>query len=566
MKQRFFFVGVLMFACALAAFAQNNKPNLAVLAFTGGQRNEGETVAELFSFDRQLMNRFGVLVRTSITKGIEQEYDFQKFSGMVDPDTIAILGKQLGAEYVMAGSITGLGGQKMLVVVIIKIETGQQVAGHYLLYTTEEELADQIPGVIQNLLPMLDVDTSGMEKLAIPPVQLDLNNGDNERDANTLAQILSIEIMRNRSYAIYPRTEDLDQVRQEFDTQHSGVTDYQQAAQLGRGENPRLVLSVAARRLGASNRFNAFIIEMERGTQVQGTSEVYTNMRDGITVMGIIARVLSGQDVSEAEQQRRSADITSAANREDAARKHAEALDKFNSNAGLVFALQLGTNLVSKDFVSERIFSEPKPETEYQTVTDQDTGVKSKRVKEPSTVGFPMELLAGFRYSWFSINTGASFGLGYDGPSRIDYSVLQVPVFLRGEWGSQFKVNIFGGIGFNIPLKATAALAQYEDGPTRTQSASLAMSPSVIFGGGVGSSIGENILLSIDIRGVVDTAETMVELVDGRTGSFKRTSFDVMFGIKFQMSFLRAYSGTRPEWTGILFRPRITAQADSTSA
>jgi hypothetical protein len=528
-----------MVVCALATFAQNSKSNLAILPFTGGQGREGETIAELFSFDRQLMNRFGIIPRTSITRAVEQEQEFQMSSGMTDADTIAKLGKQFGASYVMAGSITALGGQKLLIVTIIKIETVQQVAGYYLKYTTVEELRGRVPGMVQDLLPMFDVDTSGMEKLAVVPVLLE--DGASERDADTLAQILSIDLMRNKAYAIYPRTGSLDQVQREFDTQLSGVTDYQQAAQLGRAENPKLVLSVVAGKLGASDMFNASIIELENGTLIDGTSEEYANLDDGIAAMDIIARILSGQDVSAAEQRRRNADITSTANREEAARRRALAQERFNQNAGLAITLQGGLNFISKGLVTDRIFGEPKPEIEYETVKNKETGVSSTKEKDPDTLGVPLELLLGFQYSWFSISTGASIGLGYNGPSKIDYTFLQVPLILRGDWvlsDTDVSFNIFVGAGYNIPLNATAALAEFEGGPATAQSATLAMSPSVLFGGGFGLGRGGTFSMYTAFRGVIDIAETEVTLADGRIGSFNR-SFqpELVLGFKFLVPF-----------------------------
>ncbi|MDR1257245.1 MAG: penicillin-binding protein activator LpoB [Spirochaetaceae bacterium] len=404
MKQRFFFAGVLMFVCALAVFAQNDKPNLAILPFTGGQGNEGEAIAELFSFDRQLTDRFEIIIRTSITRAVEQEQEFQMSSGMTNADTINKLGKQLGAQYVMAGSITALGGQKLLVVTIIKIETVQQVAGDYLEYTSMPELTGKVSGMTRNLLPMLDVDTSGMEKLTVPPVQLD--SGASERDADTLGQILSIDLMRNKSYTIYPRTGSLEQVQQEFVTQNSGVTDYRQAAQLGMAENPKLVISVVARRLETLDMFNAVIIDMEKGTQRQGTSERYINVRDGITAMDFIARTLSGQNISDKEREDRDNAIAlaiQAANagirRTTKVGKRAQALAKFNQKAGLAFALQGGLSMVSKDLVSERIFGEPAPEIEYTTVKDKDTGISSTKEKSPSATGGQLDILFGFQYS-----------------------------------------------------------------------------------------------------------------------------------------------------------------------
>jgi TolB-like protein len=81
------------------------KDTLAVLPFTGGVGEEGETIAELFSFSGELNAAFAPIPRTSISRAGGSEQRFQTSAGMTDPDTIAALGKQLGAKYVVAGSI-----------------------------------------------------------------------------------------------------------------------------------------------------------------------------------------------------------------------------------------------------------------------------------------------------------------------------------------------------------------------------------------------------------------------------------------------------------------------------
>ncbi|MDR0708304.1 MAG: penicillin-binding protein activator LpoB, partial [Treponema sp.] len=99
---------LLLFVPPTAGFA---KDNLAILPFTGGQGDEGETIAELFSFEPALTAMFDPVPRTSINRAIRSEQRFQYESGMTDPDTAAALGKQLGARYVVSGSITALGRQ-----------------------------------------------------------------------------------------------------------------------------------------------------------------------------------------------------------------------------------------------------------------------------------------------------------------------------------------------------------------------------------------------------------------------------------------------------------------------
>jgi len=95
-------------------------------------------------------NRFRVFERRKLETLI-QEQDFQHFSGLVDPETAVQLGKMIGANFVVTGSITGLscgGGEGFklgpvtvgsastrvtLTVRIVDVTTGE------ILYSTVEE-------------------------------------------------------------------------------------------------------------------------------------------------------------------------------------------------------------------------------------------------------------------------------------------------------------------------------------------------------------------------------------------------------------------------------------------
>jgi hypothetical protein len=80
----------------------------------------------------------------------------------------------------------------------------------------------------------------------------------------------------------------------EYSTQASGITADESMVDIGKGENPRFVLSVIARRLGDLNMFNASIINLESGVQLVGRSVNYTSLNDGVTVMENLARELTG--------------------------------------------------------------------------------------------------------------------------------------------------------------------------------------------------------------------------------------------------------------------------------
>jgi len=273
---------------AVATFAQT-KQTLAILPFTGGSGGDGETLAELFSFDQTINSAFTPIPRTSINAAIQKEQGFQMSSGMTDPETISRIGKQLGARYIVAGSITRLGGQQLLVIAIMQIENLQQIAGEYLAYQNISEVRGKLPEMAKNIVAASRNDTSRFQRLAVLPFQMP--SGDREADA--LAQILAIEIIKTGTYAVFPRTKTLEQVQSEYNTQTSGITDDYSIAAIGRGDNPLLALSGAARRLGQDRMFNAAVINVESGAQIKGDSVDYQVIEDGIEAMRKLAGLLT---------------------------------------------------------------------------------------------------------------------------------------------------------------------------------------------------------------------------------------------------------------------------------
>jgi hypothetical protein len=135
------------------------------------------------------------------------------------------------------------------------------------------------------------IDASRLEKLAVTPVQLRGNV--DARVADTLAQILSANLVKIGKYAVYPRTATLEQVQKEYDNQTSGMTADENVIGIGKRDNPHLALSVVARRLDNQNMFNAAIINLESGAQVAGRSEDYNSLDDGVTAMERLVRGLT---------------------------------------------------------------------------------------------------------------------------------------------------------------------------------------------------------------------------------------------------------------------------------
>jgi TolB-like protein len=284
-----------VFAQESAAAGADNLPRLAILPFSGGTGDDGEAIAELFSYQPGLRAVFGMVPRTTINKAITEEQKFQLSSGMTDPDTIAALGKQLGAQYVLSGTITSLGKQKLLVISILKIDDLRQVAGDIQTYTKIEDIQDKLPGMAGAIAAAMHSVDESLPKLAVVPV--DIKAVTNKQAADVLAQILSIYIIKSGVYAVYPRTSSLEQVQEEYKAQLNGSTSDKTAPAIGHADNPPLVLSVVARSLGSRNMFNASIINMESGIQPTGGTANYNEIDDGMKAMNTLAAKLTGKGI-----------------------------------------------------------------------------------------------------------------------------------------------------------------------------------------------------------------------------------------------------------------------------
>jgi TolB-like protein len=338
MKKMTFFMAFLAIMAG-SLFAQ--KANLAILPFTGGQGTEGEAVAELFSFDRRITDTFNPIPRTSIASAIRNEQRFQMDSGMTDSDTIVALGRQLGARYVLAGCIASFGNDKLVVISIMDIRNLQQIAGDYIIYNNINEFRDKMPSAVENIIKAMQANVAALPKLAIVPLQLQA--GMDSRMADALSQLLAVHIIRSGAYTVYPRTKSLEQVMAEHKTQLSGEVADESIIGIGYGDNPDMVLSVAARSLDGTNMFNAMIINLETGAQVIGRSVDYKDINDGLRAMETLASDL----VSTQEQVgQRLAEERKAEEERLAAERRAEATDAFLKNAGLGLGVLAGFHSV----------------------------------------------------------------------------------------------------------------------------------------------------------------------------------------------------------------------------
>jgi formylglycine-generating enzyme required for sulfatase activity len=281
---------VLLFA-TMAVFAQT-RPRLAILPFTGGTGGDGETIAMLFSYERELSSVFTIIPRTSSIEAIMKEQQFQRSSGLTDADTIARLGRQYNADYVVAGHIQTLGASKLVLITIIHVESLRQIAGDYKEYTDIEEIQAMIPGMAQRIAAASRTSGAALPQLAILPFAAPA--GVDQGNAEVLAQLLAVEIANSGKYAVLPRTATIQSVMAEHQIQRSGITEAGSIKVIGQALNAQYVLAGSVRSLGRTNLFTAEIINIENASQMAGDAVNYRVLDDGLKLMAELGGKLTG--------------------------------------------------------------------------------------------------------------------------------------------------------------------------------------------------------------------------------------------------------------------------------
>jgi len=282
---------VLLFA---AAYTQA-QPVLAILPFTGDNPEDATTLAEFFSFQDEIQRAFTVVPRIpDHIHNMMMEHRFQR-SGLTDSDTIAELGRQMNADYVLAGHITSLGTgadrSNLLLITIIHVEEFRQAAGDYREFRRIEETVGFLPDMARRIAAASRQDSSQLRRLAVLPFN-PLTSGIDERDAEVLAQILATDIANSGRFAVFPRTSAIEAAMREHDIQRGGMTDPDSVRRIGEAVNAQYVLSANARRLGADSFFSASVLHITGGNQQVGSMQRYQTVSDGLFLMPVLAREL----------------------------------------------------------------------------------------------------------------------------------------------------------------------------------------------------------------------------------------------------------------------------------
>jgi TolB-like protein len=465
--------GLLLLTFTAGAYAQTGGKlgKIAILPFTGGATTDEQNgIPEWIAHTNNLTRNFDVTFRTDITQEAEWEQLFQHESGMIDSEKAVTLGNKIGAQYVMTGSITSLGNQKLLIVSIIDIQDIRQVAGDYLKYNVIDDVIRDtsiLNNMAGNLIEMVRNQKDDLPPLALLRVRLEGGAGKSEGDA--MAQILAIHLLREGGWAVCPRV-TLEEVENEYKTQlESGTIRKSEQVRAGEAMVPRHVLAVVSRVIGTTNTFTADITIIEDGVWYDGSTEVYTSLNDGMSVMGILAKKLSGGGSEQVQ----------------ASRAQAVKTDNFLRNSCFVFGAWVGLGWDGTGLGES--YKAPDP------VTGEEKEISSNPFSFFSGGGS-----IGLRYRFIGIQTGVNIigdNVIYtpaDGLKQFaDVNILQIPILARlnfdfpfGNDGNAIGLGGFAGIGVN------AAVLKSDAGPYKPGSLSfIAGAEYYAVRGGIGSLI-----------------------------------------------------------------------------
>jgi len=289
-----FLITVIFTFLALPSMEAQAKKRLAILPFSGGQGQDGETISILLSNQRTLLDAFTVQPRNSAIDRIMGEQRYQRQSGLINSDAISEIGKLNTADLVASGYIAKLGDQNLVLISIIDVTEVQQIAGVYQTYRSIEEIRGLLPGLAQRLAEASRRSYNNLPALAVPSFSVPQNV--NANDAMVLAQVLATEIVNLNKYAVFPRNSSVDDVLKEHEFQRSGQT--ASAMSLGTSKKIDFILSSNVMSLGRSNLFGSQIINLEKGDVITGADREYQDIADGLNknLMREIAGELLGSN------------------------------------------------------------------------------------------------------------------------------------------------------------------------------------------------------------------------------------------------------------------------------
>jgi len=296
--KKLFIAFVLITTSFSFLFSQESQKKLAVLPFVGSQ---GDAISIIISQERILNNAFTVLPRTAeLTRLFEENRE--NLDGLTDTDVIAGIGEKLDADYVLSGNIRRLGDLNIFIAVLTHVESFELAFCFYNLFTDLGEIRSFLQTMSREMIASVNKNKAGLERLAIIPITPSVSAGIGIQEADTIAQMLAIDIFNSGNYVIIPRTSSIKNALNEINFQNQELTAEEIMAEAGQTINADSVLCGTAFKLGNTNIFNAKIIKANDSNSVISEDAAYFIISDTALIIPRIAVALTIKDDREKEK------------------------------------------------------------------------------------------------------------------------------------------------------------------------------------------------------------------------------------------------------------------------
>ena len=164
MTKKIFILFITLFSYNLFSA---EKITVAVLPFSSANEEEGDTLASMFANELSKRKVYRVLTRNSQMEKVMKELNFQR-NGLTDENTIIQIGRALNAQYVLAGNISKLGRNNILIVSMINVETFENITGDSKSFRNIEDVIQFVPQIVNEITgtrgrTVVDIDIFGDE-------------------------------------------------------------------------------------------------------------------------------------------------------------------------------------------------------------------------------------------------------------------------------------------------------------------------------------------------------------------------------------------------------------------
>ncbi len=292
MKKIFLTKVVLVLMFSISLFGQNR---VAVIPFTGGDADDGATIANLFEAELKDKNTyFEVIPRTQTMREFARESKYRK-TGITDADAICRVGRLVQADYVVTGHIHKLGIDNILILNITEVATYRKAAGAYHSYSLLNEIKSYLPTMVNNMVYYtLTYRSNNAPKLAAAPFDLILKSGTKEIEAELLVDMLTGDIANTGKYTVIQRTTTIEMIMSEEDIRRSKLTSKYIMSKIGQAVDAEYVLSGTIPKHGRDTLIDAQILNIDTANQKSSGRVEYRNLVDGPSVMDDLSYQLVG--------------------------------------------------------------------------------------------------------------------------------------------------------------------------------------------------------------------------------------------------------------------------------